>query len=191
MCGPEKFQALVRSALDNISIGIDSVDPRERSKPLSPVGVEGTRLLERFVAPLAQAWTGRFIKLDVVFYGDKRQTLNVIRAARRLGINVSVVELNGVMANVTDQEMRNLFLELIAETAAEFSLEAKLHKPLNEIYLFDRAEQTPIRTIAATGIAGIAASFICASRQPARGGGRSLASFRRSRESFHWRSTAE
>src|SRR5882724_6104193 len=114
----EKFEALVRSALDNISIGIDSVDPQERSKPLSPVGVEGMRLLERFVT------------LDVVFYGDKRQTLNVIRAGRRLGINVSVVELNGVMAMVVDQEMRNLFLELIAETAAEFSLEAKLHKPL-------------------------------------------------------------
>jgi molybdenum cofactor biosynthesis enzyme MoaA len=141
----EKFEALARSALDNISIGIDSVDPGERSKPLSPVGVEGMRLLERFVTPLAQAWAGRFIKLDVVFYGDKRQTLNVIRAGRRLGINVSVVELNGVMAMVVDQEMRNLFLELIAETAAEFSLEAKLHRPLNEIYLFDRAEQTPIK----------------------------------------------
>jgi molybdenum cofactor biosynthesis enzyme MoaA len=141
----EKFEALVRSALDNISIGIDSVDPRERSKPLSPVGVEGTRLLERFVAPLAKAWTGRFIKLDVVFYGDKRQTLDVIRAGRRLGLNVSVIELNGVMANVADQEMRNLFLELIAETAAEFSLEAKLYTPLNEFYLFDRAKQTPIK----------------------------------------------
>jgi molybdenum cofactor biosynthesis enzyme MoaA len=141
----EKFEALVRSALDNISIGIDSVDPRKRSKPLSPVGVEGGRLLERFVAPLAQAWTGRFIKLDVVFHGDKRQTLDVIRAGRRLGLNVSVVELNGVMTNVTGQEMRNLFLELIAETAAEFSLEAKLHEPLNEIYLFDRANQTPIK----------------------------------------------
>jgi hypothetical protein len=141
----EKFDALARSALDNISIGIDSVDPRERSKPLSPVGVGGTRLLEEVVAPLAQAWTGRFIKLDVVFYGDKRQTLDVIRAGRSLGLNVSVVELNGVMANVTAQEVRHLFLELIAETAAEFSLEARLHKPLNEIYLFDRAEQTPIK----------------------------------------------
>ena len=141
----EVYLALARSALDNISIGIDSVDPKERSKPLSPVGVDGARLLERFVAPLAEAWTGRFIKLDVVFYGDKRRTLDVIRAGRGLGINVSVVELNGVMANVTDQEMRNLFLELIAETAAEFSLEAKLDKPLNEIYLFDRTEQTPIK----------------------------------------------
>lgn len=141
----KKFDALAGSELDNISIGIDSVDPRERSKPLSPVGVDGARLLEQFVAPLAQAWAGRFIKLDVVFYGNKRQTLDVIRAGRRLGINVSVVEINGVMANVTDQEMRNLFLELIAETAAEFSLEAKLHRPLNEIYLFDRAKQTPIK----------------------------------------------
>jgi hypothetical protein len=102
-------------------------------------------LLEQFVAPLAQAWTGRFIKLDVVFQGDKRQTLDVIRAGRSRGLNVSVVELNGVMANVTDQQMRDLFLGLIAETAAEFSLEARLHKPLNEIYLFDRAEQSPIK----------------------------------------------
>jgi len=49
------------------------------------------------------------------------------------------------MTNVTDPELRDLFLELITETAAEFSLEANLHKPLNEIYLFDRAEQTPIK----------------------------------------------
>jgi molybdenum cofactor biosynthesis enzyme MoaA len=141
----KKFEALVRSALDNISIGIDSVDPRERSKPLSPVGVDGTRLLERFVAPLAEAWRGRLIKLNVVFCGDKRQTLNVIRAGRSLGINVSVIEVNGVMANVTDQAVRNLFLELIAETAAEFSLEAKLYKPLNEIYLYDDKGNTPIK----------------------------------------------
>jgi molybdenum cofactor biosynthesis enzyme MoaA len=140
----KKFEALARSALDNISIGIDSVDPRERSKPLSPVGVTGPRLLDLFVAPLAAAWTGRFIKLDIVFYGDKGKTLEVIRAARRLGVNISVVEVNGVMANVTDQEIRDLFLQLIAETAAEFSLEAKLHRPLNEFYLFDR-EQTPIK----------------------------------------------
>jgi molybdenum cofactor biosynthesis enzyme MoaA len=141
----KKFEALVRSALDNISVGIDSVDPGQRSKPLSPVGIEGARLLDLFVRPLAQAWTGRFIKLDVVFCGDKRQTLDVIRAARRLGVNVSVIEVNGVMANMTDQDMRNLFLELIAETATEFSLEARLHKALNEIYLFDRAEQAPIK----------------------------------------------
>lgn len=141
----KKFEALARSALDNISIGIDSVDPRERSKPLSPVGVDGARLLEQVITPLAQAWTGRCIKLDVVFHGDKRQTLDVIRVGWNLGLNVSVVELNGVMANITDQEMRNLFLELIAEAAAEFSLEAKLHKPLNEIYLFDRAGETPIK----------------------------------------------
>jgi molybdenum cofactor biosynthesis enzyme MoaA len=141
----EKFEALARSALDNISIGIDSVDPRERSKPLSPVGVSGVRLLEQVVKPLARAWRGRSIKLDVVFYGDKRRTLDVIRAGRDLSLNVSVVELNGVMANVTDRETRDLFLELITETAAELSLEAKLHEPLNEIYLFDRTNQTPVK----------------------------------------------
>jgi molybdenum cofactor biosynthesis enzyme MoaA len=142
---PEKFEALARSALDNISIGIDCIDPQERSKPLSPVGVSGARLLEQVVAPLAQVWTGRLIKLDVVFYGDKRRTLDVIKAGRRLGINVSVVELNGVMANFTAEETRNLFLELISETAAEFSLEARLHEPLNEVYLFDEANRTPIK----------------------------------------------
>jgi hypothetical protein len=117
---PEKFEALARSALDNISIGIDCIDPQERSKPLSPVGVSGARLLEQVVAPLAQVWTGRLIKLDVVFYGDKRRTLDVIKAGRRLGINLS-------------------------ETAAEFSLEARLHEPLNEVYLFDEANRTPIK----------------------------------------------
>jgi len=191
---PEKFETLARSALDNISIGIDSVDPQTRSKPLSPVGVEGVRLLEQVVVPLAEAWTGRFIKLDVVFHGDKRQTLDVIRAGRRLGLNVSVVELNGVMANVTDREMRSLFLELIAETAAEFSLEAKLYEPLNEIYLLigpNKHRSNSIRTIAATEIAGIAAKFICACRQPAKAGGPSLASLKRNRESFHWQSMVE
>jgi molybdenum cofactor biosynthesis enzyme MoaA len=142
---PRKFDALARSALDNISFGIDSVDPHKRSKPLSPVGVDGARLLDEVVAPLVKAWPGRFIKLDVVFHGEKRQTLDVIRAGRSRGLGVSVVELNGVMANVTDQEIRRLFLELIAETAAEFSLEARRYVPLNEIYLYDRAEETPIK----------------------------------------------
>src|SRR5882672_9573325 len=44
-----KFQALVASRLDNISIGIDSVEPGERSKPSSPVGIS---LIDKFVLPL-------------------------------------------------------------------------------------------------------------------------------------------
>jgi molybdenum cofactor biosynthesis enzyme MoaA len=146
---PKKFDALARSALDNISIGIDSVEPGERSKPSSRVGVEGTVLMEQFVEPLAELWNERllkkerYLKLDVVFRGDKRQTTNVIRAGRRLGINVSILEICGVMGPA-EEDVRNAFLELIAETAAEFRLEAKLHKPLNEFWLYD-GEKTPIK----------------------------------------------
>lgn len=38
----KKFEALVVSRLDNISIGIDSVERGERSKPSSPVRISGT-----------------------------------------------------------------------------------------------------------------------------------------------------
>jgi hypothetical protein len=47
-----KFQALIASRLDNINIGIDPVEPRERSKPSSPVGISGMALIDKFVLPL-------------------------------------------------------------------------------------------------------------------------------------------
>src|SRR5262249_9034834 len=70
----KKFRALVASRLDNISIGIDSVERGELSKPSSPVGVSGKTLIDRFVLPLVQEWSGRSIKFDTVFTGDKRRT---------------------------------------------------------------------------------------------------------------------
>jgi hypothetical protein len=138
-----KFQALVESRLDNISIGIDSVEPGERSKPSSPVGIPGTALIDKFVLPLLQQWRGRSIKFDTVFIGDKNRTLNVVRAARKLGVNASVVEINGVMGEV--HIVRSKFLELIAEIAEEFELERRLYEPLNEIYLYDNKGNTPIK----------------------------------------------
>jgi molybdenum cofactor biosynthesis enzyme MoaA len=138
-----KFEALVASRLDNISIGIDSVEPGEPSKPSSPVGVSGKRLIDEFVVPLLRQWNGRSIKFDTVFTGDKQRVLNVIRAARRLGINVSVLEVNGVMGTV--HAIRNKFLELIEETAEEYQLQPRLYEPLNEIYLYDEQENTPIK----------------------------------------------
>jgi molybdenum cofactor biosynthesis enzyme MoaA len=145
-----KFQALVASRLDNISIGIDSVEPGERSKPSSPVGISATALIDKFVLPLLKHWSGRSIKFDTVFTGDKPRTLNVVRAARKLGVNASVVEINGVMGEVHGvmgavQTVRSKFLELIAETAKEFQLKRKLYEPLNEIYLYDRHGNTPIK----------------------------------------------
>jgi hypothetical protein len=48
----KKSQALAASRLDNISIGIDSVESGERSKPSSPVGMSGMALIDKFVLPL-------------------------------------------------------------------------------------------------------------------------------------------
>jgi MoaA/NifB/PqqE/SkfB family radical SAM enzyme len=139
----KKFEALVASRLDNISIGIDSVEPGEPSKPSSPVGVSGKRLIDEFVVPLLRRWDGRSIKFDTVFTGDKQRVLNVIRAARRLGINVSVLEINGVMGTV--HAKRSKFFELITETAQEHRLQPRLYEPLNEIYLYDERDKTPIK----------------------------------------------
>jgi molybdenum cofactor biosynthesis enzyme MoaA len=139
----KKFQALATSRLDNLSMGIDSVEPGELSKPSSPVGVPGQVLIDKFVIPLMQAWGGRAIKFDTVFAGDKVRTLNVIRAARDLGVSASVVEINGVMGTI--HTVRSRFLDLIAETAEEYRLQPKLYEPLNEIYLYDEQGNTPIK----------------------------------------------
>jgi molybdenum cofactor biosynthesis enzyme MoaA len=139
----KKFEALVASRLDSLSIGIDSVEPGERSKPSSPVGVSGKKLIDEFVVPLLRQWNGRSIKFNTVFTGNKQRPLNVVRAARKLGINVSVLEINGVMGTV--HAIRSKFLELIGEIATEFGLKPKLYEPVNEIYLYDEYDNTPIK----------------------------------------------
>jgi molybdenum cofactor biosynthesis enzyme MoaA len=139
----KKFRALVASRLDNINIGIDSVDPEEKSKPDSPVGIPGRTLIDGFVSPLVKEWGGHSIKFDTVFTGDKLRTLNVIAAARKLHVNVSVVEINGVMG--VRHDVRSKFVELIDETAATYQLAPRLYEPLNEVYLYDRQGNTPIK----------------------------------------------
>jgi len=139
----KKFEALVASRLDNISIGIDSVEPGERSKPKSPVGVPGQKLIDEFVVPLLKQWNGRAAKFDAVFTGNKQRVLNVVRAARTLGINVSIIEINGVMG--TAHLIRKAFLELISEIAEEYRLQPRLYEPLNEIYLYNEQDHTPIK----------------------------------------------
>jgi molybdenum cofactor biosynthesis enzyme MoaA len=142
-CDARKFQALVASRLDNISIGIDSVEPEELSKRSSPVGIHGQTLIDQFVRPLVAQWKERNIKFDTVFEGEQSRTLAVIRAARELVVDVSIVEVNGVMGN--EHPVRNGFLELIRRTAAEFGLQPRLYEPLNEIYLYDSKGNTPIK----------------------------------------------
>jgi len=138
----KKFQALVASRLDNISISIDSIEPGELSKPSSPVGISGKELIEEFVVPLLAHWNERAIKFDIVFTGDRRRTLNVIRAAREMRLNVSVIEINGVMG--TAHIVRDEFLQLISETAEEYRLKPRLCEP-NEIYMHDEKGNTPIK----------------------------------------------
>jgi molybdenum cofactor biosynthesis enzyme MoaA len=140
---PKKFKALVESKLTNISIGIDSVEPGELSKPSSSVGVEGTTLIQRFVTPLVQAWKGRHIKFDAVFTGDELRVRNVVRAGRGLGIDISVIEINDVMESSYD--VRDGFLQLIGRVADEYGLEPRLYEPLNEICLYDSKGDVPIR----------------------------------------------
>jgi molybdenum cofactor biosynthesis enzyme MoaA len=146
---PKKFHALVESRLDNLSIGIDSVEPGERSKPASPVGIPGTALIDKFVRPLMKEWEGRSIKLDTVFTGDESRTRNVIRTARDLGVKVSVVEVNDVKgAPHTAREkstVREKFLGLIDETADKYGLKVRYHAPLNEYYLYNDQGDAPVK----------------------------------------------
>src|SRR5262249_23004802 len=138
---PKKFKALVDAKLTDISIGIDSVEPGELSKPSSTVGIEGTALIERFVVPLIAAWKGNTIKFDVVFTGDERRVLNVIKAGRELGVDVSVIETYTVMDSFPD--VRAAFLRLIERVAQDHRLEPRLYEPINEIFLYDPKGYAP------------------------------------------------
>jgi hypothetical protein len=72
----------VVSRLDNISIGIDSVESSENSKSESPVGVSEEELIRKFVVPLIEQWDGRAITFDTVFTGNMRRT-RLARNSRR------------------------------------------------------------------------------------------------------------
>ncbi len=131
---PQKFSALAGSALTHVAVGIDSIEPGERSRPSSPVGVSGREIFEGFIGPLSSRFTGR-IKIDVVFTGDENRTSNVIRHARSLGLDVTVLEVNGVMGERYDT--RAAFEQLLERVAKEFGLTPRLCEDLNEVYLYD------------------------------------------------------
>jgi molybdenum cofactor biosynthesis enzyme MoaA len=129
-----KFSALADSALTHVAVGIDSIEPGERSRPSSPVGVSGREVFEGFVGPLSRRFAGQ-IKIDVVFTGDENRTRNVIRHAYALGLDVTVLEVNGVMEEKYD--LGATFDELRQRVAEEFALTPRLCEDLNEIYLYD------------------------------------------------------
>ena len=127
------FDALVNSDLDNLCVGIDSIEDGELSKPSSKVGVAGSRLFSDFVLPLAAAWPERSIKVNVVFDGNIRRVANVVAACVSGGVDVSIIEVNGVMG--TAYETRAAFTKLYAELCAEYRATEKYNAELNEFTL--------------------------------------------------------
>jgi molybdenum cofactor biosynthesis enzyme MoaA len=129
-----KFSRLARSALTHIAVGVDSVEPGELSRPNSPVGIPGAEVFTRFIQPLSREFPGQ-IKINVVFAGNQYRTRRVIDRARSLGLNVTVLELNGVMGRTHDT--RAAFERLREDIAKDYVLTPRLCEELNEVYLYD------------------------------------------------------
>ena len=128
------FDALLNSELDNICVGIDSVNRGELSKPSSGVGVAGSRLFKEFVRPRVARWpSDRSIKVNVVFDGNAQRVTQVVSACVSAGINVSVIELNGVMG--TANETRRAFAKLYVQLCGDYSATETYNEELNEFTL--------------------------------------------------------
>jgi hypothetical protein len=130
----EKFEALANSMLTDIAISVDSVEDGELSRPSSRVGIPGEEVFRKVVEPLVRRFAG-FIKINVVFDGNSTRTKNVIRRARRLNLNVTVLQLNGIMGQV--HEVHDSFVQLRRDVVEEFGLVERHCASLNEDYLYD------------------------------------------------------
>ncbi len=131
---PNYFDALLNSDLDNICVGIDSIDSGELSKPSSKIGVAGACLFSDFVQPLAAGWPiDRSIKVNVVFDGNVERVTRVVSACVAAGVNVGIIELNGVMGTV--YETREAFKKLYVKLREDHSATETYHADLNEFTL--------------------------------------------------------
>jgi molybdenum cofactor biosynthesis enzyme MoaA len=143
----KRYKALADSELNHATFGIDSVEPGELSKPSSPKGKSAAEIIDKVVKPLIEAWPGRSFKFDTVLTGtdalSRRRVFNVIRTAMHLGIDVSIIEVNGVMGRTYD--VRKAFVQLIREVAEEYSFEAYHYIPLREVYLYDQNRKARIK----------------------------------------------
>ena len=140
---PKLFEALTNSQLDNICIGVDSIRESELSKPSSSTGVSGAKLFEDFVKPLAVRWPDRKIKLNTVFTGDRERVLEVIAGALEINVDVSVIEVNGVMDE--KRNVRDEFMALMNYVAGKYGLTPRRYEPLNEIYLYNDAGNARVK----------------------------------------------
>lgn len=127
------FKALVNSALDNICIGMDSIEIGEKSKPSSKVGLEGMDIFEKFIVPLSKSWMNKTIKVNAVFDGNELRIKNVMDACISLGINMSVIEINGVMEKKYIQ--RAAFENLFEYSKKRYDMESNYNSELNEVSL--------------------------------------------------------
>jgi len=130
----EKFDALANSSLTDIAISVDSVEDSELSRPSSRVGIPGREVFRKVVEPLVQRFSG-FIKVNVVFDGNATRTKNVIRRARQLDLNVTVLQVNGIMGQV--HHLNDSFAQLRSDVIDEFGLIERHCYSLNEDYLYD------------------------------------------------------
>jgi molybdenum cofactor biosynthesis enzyme MoaA len=138
----KKFSSLAGSTLTHIAVGVDSIEPDELSRPNSPVGISGDEVFTRFIQPLSQQFSGR-IKVNVVFADNQRRSRRVIDRARSLGLNVTVLELNGVMGRKYDT--RAAFERLRDDVARDHALTPRLCEELNEVYLYDSSDREVIK----------------------------------------------
>lgn len=140
---PHNYRSLAQSSLDNISVGIDSIEPGEISKPSSGIGLPGGTIITRFIERLRTDCPDKSVKINVVFTGHRDRAFNVIRVAHKMGIDVSVIELNRVME--ARPNVRTEFFHLLDDVANEFRLQPRQHAQLNEIYLYERGGAPTVR----------------------------------------------
>ncbi len=138
-----KMGLVVESPLHKITFGIDSLLPGERSKPVSPVGIESRRLLESVVIPLTREWggTGKKIRIDAVYTGNEPRILSIIEESLKHGIGANILEVNGVMG--TRYETRARFLDFINQIAERFGLDPRFYPFLNQVYLYEASQTDP------------------------------------------------
>lgn len=140
---PKKLALLIESPLQKVTFGIDSMQDKERSKPSSPIGVEGIRIFNDVVIPLRQAWerTRKEIKINVVYTGDEERVLRVVKAGHENGIGVNVIEVNGVMGS--RYETRKAYIELLNNISGILDLQPRYDESLNQVYLYESDNDSP------------------------------------------------
>jgi molybdenum cofactor biosynthesis enzyme MoaA len=140
---PEPYRWIADSALDSISVGLDSIEEGELSKPSSRIGMGGSTILRDFVDRLHRDCPEKRVKINVVFTGNRDRVLRIVRATQERGIDVSVIELNRVMQSRPN--VRAEFLRLLSDIAQEFKLDPRPYLELNEIYLYPQNGAPSIR----------------------------------------------